>query len=1031
MTKDHLPPPRQQRKHREWLALLFVLVLVLVGMVLGMMLWYDRQQTGKTERDRLEVQARVIGQHLEQQLKGVDNALLGIRGEMAKQQEAGYPERVASRLKVLTAAMPGMRLMGIVDANGLVLASSLDEVQGADRSQREFFLTPRAHPNPDVLYVSAPSTGHRGVTSIMVGRAVLRADATFAGLVYARLDPDFFKGVIRSVLYAPDMMAGLSTQDGRLFLHETSGLRVINTKLDIPDSLFTRHVLSGRFNSFFRGHAVAADIDALMALRTLKPAGLVLENPLFVQVSRDASAVYAPWRHRLWLALAMYALVVLISLMALYLRWRQARVRERIEAGQDKERRANAQRLELALGGAELGLWDRDFVTNARTYNERWSTMLGYTPAEIKPTDTLWQEMLHPDDLVAATEALGRHIQGLTPFFESEHRLRHKLGHWVWILARGRVVERDADGLPVRIVGTHMDISERKRVERVLLESEARFRSLTELSSDWYWEMNDQFRFTRVDGNLEAITGLARELDIGRTRWDIPAYNMSEAQWEAHRILLRAHQVFRDLELERRSSAGERVWVSVSGVPVFDEQGLFLGYRGVGRNITARKLAEQKIEQLAFYDELTGLANRRMLGDRLQKALATTARKHRHGALIFIDLDNFKDLNDTQGHDVGDLLLQQVALRLRECVREVDTVARLGGDEFVVMLEELNPYAGEAALQADGAGRKILAALNQPYELRGRHHHSTPSIGIALFHDQMQSVDELLKRADLAMYQAKAAGRNALRFYDPGMQAVATTRATLEAELRLGLQHHELLLHYQPVVDEARNMDGVEALVRWQHPQRGLIGPGEFIEVAEHSGLIIPLGQWVLQAVCEQLVSWSSGVATRDLSIAVNVSARQFRQSDFASQVLELLRKTGANPYRLKMELTESLLLADVDDAIEKMTELRAIGVSFALDDFGTGYSSLSYLKRLPLDQLKIDQSFVRDVLTDPNDAAIVRTILALANSLDLVAVAEGVETEGQREFLLANDCRVFQGYLFGRPMPVRELELFAELTQI
>ncbi|HEY0913749.1 MAG TPA: EAL domain-containing protein, partial [Solimonas sp.] len=569
-----------------------------------------------------------------------------------------------------------------------------------------------------------------------------------------------------------------------------------------------------------------------------------------------------------------------------------------------------------------------------------------------------------------------------------------------------------------------MDITERKRVEEGMRESEQRFRSLTELSSDWYWEIDDQYRFTRIDGNLEASTGLARFDDIGRTRWDIPARNMSEAAWEAHREVLRAREVFRELELERVGPDGVSVWISVSGAPIFDDKGRFLGYRGVGRNITQRKQVEQRIEQLAFFDALTGLPNRRMLTDRLTKALATVARSRRHGALIFIDLDNFKDLNDTKGHDVGDLLLRQVAQRLRDCVREIDTVARLGGDEFVVMLEELSPYAGEGAFQAEASAKKILAAINQPFELLGHFHHSTPSIGIALFHDQLQSVDELLKRADLAMYQAKAAGRNALRFFDPGMQAAASARAALEDDLRQGLQRQELRLHYQPVVDENGATIGVEALVRWQHPERGLILPGEFIDLAEKTGLIIPLGQWVLQAACQQLVAWSVDATTRDLSIAVNVSARQFRQSDFAQQVLELLRTSGANPYRLKLELTESMLLSDVEDAVRKMRELRSIGVGFSLDDFGTGYSSLAYLKRLPLDQLKIDQSFVRDVLTDPNDAAIVRTILALARSMDLMAVAEGVETEGQHQFLLDNGCWAFQGYLFGRPVPIHELKL-------
>ncbi len=761
-----------------------------------------------------------------------------------------------------------------------------------------------------------------------------------------------------------------------------------------------------------------------MALRTIQPNRLLVDRPLVIEVSRTVQGAYQAWYQRLQLGLMLYAVLSLGARAGLYVFQHQRRAREQDAVRQDKERRANAERLELALSGAELGLWDRHFVTNVRTYNARWSQMLGYAPGEIDAAGTMWQEMLHPDDLTAASDALGSHIRGETAFFESEHRLRHKQGHWVWVLARGRVVERDEYSMPVRMVGTHMDITERKRVEEGLRESELRFRSLTELSSDWYWEIDENYRFMRIHGDMEASTGLGASEHLGRTRWEIPALNMSESDWAAHRAVLDAREVFRELELQRIAPDGSSVWVSISGMPFFDGKGRFLGYRGVGRNISQRKQVERKIEQLAFYDELTGLPNRRMLTDRLTKALAAVVRSRRHGALVFIDLDNFKDLNDTKGHDIGDLLLRQVAGRLRDCVREIDTVARLGGDEFVVMLEELSPYAGEAAFQAEASARKILDVINQPFELLGQFHHSTPSIGIALFHDQLQSVDELLKRADLAMYQAKAAGRNALRFFDPGMQAAATARAALEADLRQGLQRDELRLHYQPVVDESGTTIGVEALVRWQHPERGLILPGEFIDLAEKTGLIIPLGQWVLEAACRQLVTWSAEAATRDLSIAVNVSARQFRQGDFAEQVLNLLRRSGANPYRLKLELTESLLLADVEDAVRKMRELRSIGVGFSLDDFGTGYSSLAYLKRLPLDQLKIDQSFVRDVLTDPNDAAIVRTILALARSMDLVAVAEGVETEGQRQFLLDNGCWAFQGYLFSRPVPVHELGL-------
>jgi diguanylate cyclase (GGDEF)-like protein/PAS domain S-box-containing protein len=574
------------------------------------------------------------------------------------------------------------------------------------------------------------------------------------------------------------------------------------------------------------------------------------------------------------------------------------------------------------------------------------------------------------------------------------------------------------------IVRTYTDMSNYFKAQQALQRSETRFRSLTQLSSDWYWEQDKHYRFVPVDSTVFKEAGELMAAHLGKAPWEIGALNMTEADWAAHRAELEARRVFRDLELHMQGEGEQQVWIAISGMPIFDEDGAFLGYHGVGRNITERKGAERKIERLAFYDALTGLPNRRLLIDRLKLAVASCMRHATHGALLFIDLDNFKTLNDTLGHHMGDQLLRQVADRLGQCVREIDTVARLGGDEFVVMLEELSGTAHDAAQQAEGVGKKVLLALNRQFELAGQEHHSSPSIGVTLFSDQQQSVDDLLKRADLAMYQAKAAGRNTLRFFDPDMQAAASARAAMEADLRQSMQRRELLLYYQPVVDENSRVTGVEALLRWRHPTRGLVLPGEFIALAEQSGLILGLGQWVLESACAQLVAWNGSPATRSLSIAVNVSARQFRHPEFARQILTLLRQTGANPYRLKLELTESLLLSDMNDAIQKMTELRSIGVSFALDDFGTGYSSLSYLKRLPLDQLKIDQSFVRDVLSDPNDAAIARTILTLAKSLDLSVVAEGVETTGQRDFLRKAGCKAFQGYLFGRPAPIEELQL-------
>nr|HPH14770.1 EAL domain-containing protein [Burkholderiaceae bacterium] len=580
------------------------------------------------------------------------------------------------------------------------------------------------------------------------------------------------------------------------------------------------------------------------------------------------------------------------------------------------------------------------------------------------------------------------------------------------------------------MVRTYTDVSSYIDAQNAARDSEARFRTLAGLSSDWYWEQDENFRFLPVEGSAFELAGVLVESATGLTSWEVGALNKTQADWQAHRALLAAHKVFRNLELHVLTDNGLEYWMAMSGAPFFDEKGIFRGYRGVGQDISARKQAELKIERLAFYDVLTELPNRRMLIERLGLAMTSSTRSHQYAALLFIDLDNFKTLNDTHGHYMGDLLLQQVAARLRGSVREADTVARLGGDEFVVMVEELSQDETQAATQVTAVAEKIVGALNQVYALPGQEHHSTPSMGITLFVGQQESSDELLKRADVAMYQAKAAGRNTLRFFDPAMQAAVAARADLEKDLRQCLLRNELVLYYQPVVDVDRVITGVEALVRWRHPQRGMIMPAEFVGLAEQSGLILSLGHWVLQAACKQLVAWSGQPETQNLTMSVNVSERQIRQIDFVGTVCGILARTGANPVLLKLEITESLLLTDAEDIIAKMGALKTIGVRFSLDDFGTGYSSLGYLKRLPIDQLKIDKSFVRDVLTDPNDAAIAQTILALAGSLGLQAVAEGVETEGQLKFLMQSGCRSFQGYYFGRPEPAPRMNALLKAAE-
>jgi diguanylate cyclase (GGDEF)-like protein len=429
------------------------------------------------------------------------------------------------------------------------------------------------------------------------------------------------------------------------------------------------------------------------------------------------------------------------------------------------------------------------------------------------------------------------------------------------------------------------------------------------------------------------------------------------------------------------------------------------------------------LQSLSTSDPLTRLPNRRLLLERLQHALASGMRSGKTGALLFIDIDNFKTVNDTLGHDMGDLLLQQVAKRLTLCMREVDTIARIGGDEFVVMLEDLSKDPQEAAVQTETVGEKILAALNQPYQLASYEYLSSPSIGATLFNKDSQTVDELLKQADVAMYQAKKAGRNTLRFFDPHMQAAIDIRTALELDLRKATDNHQFQLHYQIMVDSLYQPFGAEALIRWIHPERGLVAPDQFIPLAEETGLIRPIWQWVLEAACSQIKAWQRDTLTSGLILSVNVSAKQFHQNDFVRQVKSALDHHAINPKLLKLELTESMLLENVDDIIVTMNALNEIGVRFSLDDFGTGYSSLQYLKQLPLEQIKIDRSFIRDLVDDASDRAIVRTIIAMAQSLHLDVIAEGVETEAQRNILINKGCTNFQGYLFGKPVSIEQFE--------
>lgn len=526
----------------------------------------------------------------------------------------------------------------------------------------------------------------------------------------------------------------------------------------------------------------------------------------------------------------------------------------------------------------------------------------------------------------------------------------------------------------------------------------------------------------RVNQSFTRLTGYSAEEAIGQTlsliKSDMQDAEFYRQMWEA---LNRDHSWQGEIWNRRKNGEVHPDWLTITAVT--NVEGEVNHYVSTYADLSQYMKDEAAIHSLAFYDPLTSLPNRRLLLDRLQHAFAASSHHHNHGALLFIDLDNFKTLNDTKGHNFGDLLLVEVASRLHACVREEDTVARLGGDEFVVLLENLSEDPLQAAAQTDAVCDQILTAFRQTYSLKGYEYHGSASIGISLFRNQEATVNEILRRADVAMYQAKSAGRNTLRFYDPTMQAVLEARTELEGDLRCALEGSQFRLYYQAQVDHTGHILGAEALIRWQHPQRGLVAPMEFIPLAEEMGLILPIGQWVLETACAQIKAWEADPLTRNLQLAVNVSARQFHQPDFVEQVRQTLHIHAFTPGLLKLELTESLVLGNIDDTIVKMQALREVGVRFSMDDFGTGYSSLSYLTQLPLDQLKIDQSFVRNIGVKHSDAVIVQTIIGMAHNLGMEVIAEGVETENQRAFLEQHGCALCQGYLFGKPVPIEAFE--------
>jgi diguanylate cyclase (GGDEF)-like protein/PAS domain S-box-containing protein len=577
----------------------------------------------------------------------------------------------------------------------------------------------------------------------------------------------------------------------------------------------------------------------------------------------------------------------------------------------------------------------------------------------------------------------------------------------------------DGDGRPLLLAILH-DVTRLKQTQEELRTAETLYRTAFQTSHDAVAisRLQDGL-FIDANRSFLEIMEYTQEDVIGRTSRELDMWADPE---DRNRLAdaVEEQSFCQNFEMKLRKRSGEVFW-SLASVSKIEMDGVAY-MLSFFKNVSDIKEAQERINTLAFFDPLTNLPNRRALLDRVQESQDQAVADRAHLALLFVDLDDFKIVNDSLGHHVGDTMLKEIALRLAECTRKTDTVARLGGDEFAVILRDLSIESKEAAAQAKTVADKIMASVGEPYLINGHECQCATSIGIAVFGDTDENGSDVLQRAEMAMFQAKEAGHNTIRFFSPALQAAVSARATLEEELRRAIKRSEFVLFYQPQVESSR-LTGAEALIRWNHPTRGLLAPGEFIQLAEQSGLIVLLGNLVLETACRQIAAWASRKWIPGIAVAVNISAHQFNHPEFVEQVLGILARTGVDPHSLDLELTESLMVDNIDEVIAKITVLKSHGLRFSLDDFGTGYSSLTYLKRMPLDQLKIDRSFVRDILTDKNSAAIAQTIISLGKAMGMAVIAEGVETEEQKELLISLGCHTFQGYLYARPLPMEEFE--------
>ena len=1012
------------RKFRWLLIGALIIVNILVFLAIGYSLFEVKNQYELRAIALAQNVANAIDKNVSSRIEKIDLTLFDLKKEVENQlagKKSLNSERLLSLMVDLELRLPEVENYRLVNTNGdIVLGRLIDPKKNFSVSDRDYF---NYHLNHDdgSLQISKPVMGKViKKPLITLSRRINFSDGRFAGIIYATITTDSFYKLLGSYDIGPQGSLVLRDKDLGLisrFPSRDGPAGVVGETIASPE--LHQQIDSGHSAGTILNSHGPDGVSRIVSFHSLA------NVPMIVIAAVAPSDYLTSYSNQIRLELLIAISFLVISGFSGYFilrafnesRRAQESLRQTLIDLQN-ERRVNKAIVESS-NDAIIGQDLKGVITS---WNIGAEKIFGYTADEI--VGKLFQELIPPDHVNEEALILSRVMNGeRVEHLETIHK--HKDGRLINISTSISPV-LDGAGKIVGASNVSRDIT-----SRVASDEQLRKLSLTVDQSP------ESVVITNLDAKIEYVneafinnTGYSFEEVIGQNPRILQSGITTDATYKSLWDTLSLGKTWKGELSNKRKNGSEYVeYASIS--PIRNNLGVVTHYVAIKADVTANKKAEAHTIHLAFYDQLTDLPNRQLLLDRLQQALVLSARNQKYGALLFIDLDHFKSLNDTLGHDAGDKLLQQVAIRLLNCVRESDTVARIGGDEFVIMLEELSQDALESGAFAELIGKKILDAFQEKFEIGKNSCQSTPSIGIALFSgDRKDTIDDVMKQADLAMYDAKAAGRNSLRFFDTKMQTAAILRSKIESDLRLALDQNLFRLYYQPQFNKEGRIIGAEALLRMQHPERGLIAPGEFIAVAEETGLILPIGTWVLETACAQLAMWSTNRKTARLTLGVTVSARQFRDHNFVEQVLSIIHKVGANSYLLKLEPTESVLLENVEETIERMSILRIGGVHFSLDDFGTGYSSLAYLKKLPLDQLKIDQSFVREVPEDPHACSIVRAIITLAKSLELDIIAEGVETESQRQFLLENGCELYQGYLFSRPIPIEQFNELIENLQ-